>query len=56
VAATTARAVPEPEPEFDEEGFDESLDGEGEYEDVVSGDGDFDEMSENEFAEFEEEE
>ena len=44
--------VPEPEPDFDE-GLDEQLD--GEYEDVVPADGDFDEVAEEAF-EFEEEE
>jgi DNA-directed RNA polymerase subunit beta' len=52
VAATTARNVPEPEPDFDE-GLDEQLD--GEYEDIVPADGDFDEAAEEAF-EFEEEE
>jgi DNA-directed RNA polymerase subunit beta' len=52
VAATTARNVPEPEPDFDE-GLDEQLD--GEYEDIVPADCDFDEAAEEAF-EFEEEE
>src|SRR5262249_52030374 len=56
VAATTARAVPEPEPDFEEEGFDEQLDGEGAFDDAASVDGEFDEMAADAFAEFEEEE
>ena len=51
VAATTARAVPQPEADFDEEGFDEPLDAE---EDVVPAGGDFDEIAVDEFAEFDE--
>jgi len=51
VAATTARAVPQPEPDFDEEVYDEQLDGD---EDVVTAGGDFDEMPVDEFAEFDE--
>ena len=51
VAATTARAVPVAESDYDEEGFDEQLDGD---EDAVSAEGDFDDMTADEFAEFEE--
>ncbi len=51
VAATTARAVPQPEADFDEEGFEEPLDVE---EDVVAPEGDFEEMTADEFADFEE--
>jgi DNA-directed RNA polymerase subunit beta' len=53
VAATTARAVPQPDSDF-EEGFDEQLDGEGAFEDSLSTEGDFDEMTADEFAEFDE--
>jgi hypothetical protein len=56
VAATTARAVPEPDPDEEEEGlgFDDELEEVEETDD--SGDGDFDEIAEEEFVEFEEEE
>jgi hypothetical protein len=53
VAATTARAVPQPDSDFDE-GFDEQLEGEGAFEDSLSTEGDFDEMTADEFAEFDE--
>jgi DNA-directed RNA polymerase subunit beta' len=53
VAATTARNVPEPDADFDE-GFDEEFDGEGELEDILPTDRDFEEIEE-EFAELEEE-
>ncbi len=54
VAATTARAVPAPETDFDEEGFDEQLD-EGAYGDAVMAKGDFDEMTAEDFVAFDEE-
>jgi DNA-directed RNA polymerase subunit beta' len=54
VAATTARAVPEPE-EDEEIGFDEELGLDGDLEDIVPPDGDLEEIAEEEF-EFEEEE
>jgi hypothetical protein len=54
VAATTARAVPEPE-EDDEIGFDEELGLDGDLEDIVPPDSDLEEIAEEEF-EFEEEE
>jgi DNA-directed RNA polymerase subunit beta' len=52
VAATTARAVPPPEPEFEDNGFEEES--EGEFEELVEGDGEF-EIPESDF-ELEEEE
>ena len=54
VAATTARAVPAPESDFDEEGFDEPLD-EGAFGDAVMAKGDFDEMTAEDFVAFDEE-
>ncbi|MGH9836008.1 MAG: DNA-directed RNA polymerase subunit beta', partial [Blastocatellia bacterium] len=54
VAATTARAVPEPEEE-EEIGFDEELEAVGDLEDIVPPDSDLEEIAEEEF-EFEEEE
>jgi len=54
VAATTARAVPAPESDFDEEGFDEQLD-DGVYVDAVMAKGDFDEMTADDFVAFDEE-
>jgi DNA-directed RNA polymerase subunit beta' len=54
VAATTARAVPAPESDFDEEGFDEQLD-EGAFGDAVMAKGDFDEMTADDFVAFDEE-
>jgi DNA-directed RNA polymerase subunit beta' len=54
VAATTARAVPAPESDFDEEGFDEPLD-EGAYGEAVMAKGDFDEMTAEDFVAFDEE-
>src|SRR5262249_3043891 len=51
VAATNARAIPEPEEELEELGFGEDVESapEGEYEDIVNMDSDF-EMPEEEFA------
>jgi DNA-directed RNA polymerase subunit beta' len=54
VAATTARAVPATESDFDEEGFDEQLD-DGVYGDAVLAKGDFDEMTADDFVAFDEE-
>jgi DNA-directed RNA polymerase subunit beta' len=54
VAATTARAAPAPETDFDEEGFDEPLD-EGAFGDAVMAKGDFDEMTAEDFVAFDEE-
>ena len=51
LAATTARAVPAPETDFDEEGFDEQLD-EGAYGDAAMAKGDFDEMTAEDFVAF----
>ncbi len=55
VAATTARAVPEPEADFEEVGFEDEFEVEADLEDVVPADGDFDEMPDEELQ-FEEEE
>jgi hypothetical protein len=54
VAATTARAVPAPESDFYDEGFDEPME-EGDFEDAAIPKGDFDEVTADDFVAFDEE-
>jgi hypothetical protein len=54
VAATTARAVPAPESDFYDEGFDEPLE-DGDFEDAAIPKGDFDEVTADDFVAFDEE-